>query len=53
MRTGRVITFNSGKLYNTPKIRKLEGYPSGFPFDFDKQEMVLNDNIDSHIRMAC
>lgn len=30
----------------TPQVRKLEGYPSGFPFDFEQQANVLNANQD-------
>lgn len=29
------------------RVRALEGYPSGFPFDFAQQEKVLMENIDS------
>ncbi len=32
---------------NTAKVKRLEGYPSGFPFNFDQQEVVLAANYDS------
>ena len=31
--------------FNTPKVKKLEGYPS--PWNFEQQEAVLNQNPDS------
>ncbi len=31
----------------TPKVRKLEGYPSGLPFNFEQQEEVFKANQDS------
>jgi outer membrane receptor protein involved in Fe transport len=31
----------------TPKVRKLEGYPRGFPFNFEQQEIVLAAHVDS------
>ena len=31
------------------RVQKLEGYPTGFPFDFDQQTAVLDANMDSLI----
>jgi outer membrane receptor protein involved in Fe transport len=32
--------------YNTQRVKKLEGYPTGFPFDYNQQEIVLAQNAD-------
>ncbi|MFZ1676351.1 MAG: TonB-dependent receptor [Saprospiraceae bacterium] len=31
--------------YNKQQVKKLEGYPSGFPFKFQQQDSVLQQNI--------
>ena len=33
--------------FNTPKVKALEGYPSGIPFDYDAQDSVFAENSDS------